>query len=100
MQFFLFHDPAPVLAKIKCPVLAMNGTKDVQVDSKQNLSVIESTIKEAGGDVTIVELEGLNHLFQPAVTGAVGEYAQIETTFDPKSLLIISDWILEVTDYD
>jgi hypothetical protein len=100
MQFFLFHDPAPVLAKIKCPVLAMNGTKDVQVDSKQNLSVIESTIKEAGGDVTIVELEGLNHLFQPAVTGAVGEYAQIETTFDGGSLKIMSDWILKVTEND
>ncbi|MBC8309617.1 MAG: alpha/beta hydrolase [Phycisphaerales bacterium] len=98
MQFFLFHDPAPVLAKVSCPVLAMNGTLDVQVDSKQNLPVIESTINEAGGDVTIVELEGLNHLFQPAVTGSVGEYAQIETTFDSDSLKIISDWILKVTE--
>lgn len=100
MQFFLFHDPAPVLANVPCPVLAMNGTLDVQVDSRQNLPAIESTIRDAGGDVTIVELDGLNHLFQPATTGAVGEYAQIETTFDSKSLAIMSDWILEVADDD
>jgi hypothetical protein len=100
MQFFLFHDPAPVLARVMCPVLAMNGTKDVQVDSKQNLPVIESAINNAGGDITIVELEGLNHLFQPAATGAVGEYSQIETTFDHEALAIMSEWILEVTDND
>ena len=95
LQFFLFHDPVPVLAKLKCPVLAMNGTLDVQVSSKQNLPPIERAIRDAGGDITIIELEGLNHLFQPAVTGAVSEYVTIETTFDPKALAIISDWILE-----
>jgi hypothetical protein len=100
MQFFLFYDPALTLSRVSCPVLAMNGTKDVQVDSKQNLPVIESTINEAGGDITIVEFEGLNHLFQPAVTGGVEEYAQIETTFDPDVLATMNDWILEVTDDD
>ena len=97
-QFFLFYDPAPVLAKLKCPVLAMNGTLDVQVSSKQNLPPIERAIHDAGGDITIVELEGLNHLFQPAITGAVSEYMTIETTFDPKALAILSDWILEITE--
>ena len=97
-QFFLFYDPAPVLAKLKCPVLAMNGTLDVQVSSKQNLPPIERAIHDAGGDITIVELEGLNHLFQPAITGAVSEYMTIETIFDPKALAILSDWILEITE--
>jgi uncharacterized protein len=98
MQFFLFHDPAPVLAKIDCPVLAMNGTKDVQVDSVQNLSAIEEVKDTFNRDITIVELDGLNHLFQPATTGSVGEYAQIETTFDPEALAIMAEWIVEVID--
>ena len=98
MRFFLFYDPVPVLAKLKCPVLAMNGTLDMQVSSKQNLPPIEKSILGAGGDITIVELEGLNHLFQPAMTGAVTEYIKIETTFDPTALAILSDWILEKID--
>jgi len=100
LQFFLFYDPAPVLARVKCPVLAMNGTLDLQVPSKQNLPAIESAIRNAGGTVTIVELEGLNHLFQFATTGAIGEYAQIETTIDPIALEVLSEWLLEVTDDD
>ena len=98
LQFFLFYDPAPVLAKLTCPVLAMNGTLDVQVSSRQNLPSIEKAIRRAGGDITIVELEGLNHLFQPATTGAVSEYMTIETTFDPAALEILSNWILENTE--
>lgn len=100
MQFFLFHDPALVLAKVTCPVLAMNGTKDVQVSSTQNLPVIEAAMNEVGGDITIIELDGLNHLFQPAITGAVSEYGIIETTFDPTALETMSDWLMEVTDDD
>ena len=100
MQFFLFHDPAPVLAQVECPVLAMNGTLDVQVSYRQNLPAIEEAMFESGGDITIVELEGLNHLFQPATTGAVSEYGAIETTFDPVALEVIRDWLLEVTDVD
>ena len=99
-QFFLFHDPAPVLAKIKCPVLAMNATKDVQVDSVQNLTVIEEVKENFDRDITIVELEGLNHLFQLATTGSVAEYGQIETTFDTEALEIMTEWIDEVTDVD
>ncbi|MDP6692699.1 MAG: alpha/beta fold hydrolase [Phycisphaerales bacterium] len=99
-QWFLFHDPAPVLANLTCPVLAMNGTLDTQVSSSQNLSVIEETIVNAGGNVTIMEFEGLNHLFQKATTGAVSEYAQIETTFEPEALEALGGWLAEVTDYD
>lgn len=99
-QWFLFYDPAPVLANLTCPVLAMNGTLDTQVSSSQNLSVIEETIVNAGGNVTIMEFEGLNHLFQKATTGALSEYAQIETTFEPEALEAMGQWLAEVTDYD
>jgi fermentation-respiration switch protein FrsA (DUF1100 family) len=98
MQFFLFYDPAPTLAMLVCPVLALNGSKDVQVEARQNLSAIERVKTETGNDITIIELDGLNHLFQPATTGAVSEYGRIETTFDEEALSIITSWVLEVTD--
>jgi hypothetical protein len=44
-----------------------------------------------------MELPGLNHLFQPAVTGQVAEYQTIETTIDPSVLKLIGDWIVDHT---
>lgn len=96
MQYFLFYDPAPTLAQVACPVLALNGSKDVQVDSNQNLTAIKKVKTESGTDITIIELDGLNHLFQPAITGAVSEYGKIETTFDPEALSIMTAWLEEV----
>lgn len=99
MRYFLTSDPRPALAGIKCPVLACNGTLDLQVWHEQNLEVIEQTITEAGGDVTAKRYEGLNHLFQPATTGSVAEYATIEITFDETVLRDIVQWIKrKVTD--
>ncbi|MFT4593278.1 MAG: pimeloyl-ACP methyl ester carboxylesterase [Phycisphaerales bacterium] len=100
MQYFLFYDPVPTLTEVDCPILAMNGTLDLQVDANQNLPAIATAVEEAGGDLTIVELENLNHLFQPATTGAISEYGQIEITFDQEALDIMGAWLLEVTDDD
>jgi len=100
MRYFLFYDPAPVLAQVKCPILAMNGTLDVQVSSAQNLPAIEQAMIHSKELLTIVELEGLNHLFQFAQTGSISEYGVIETTFEPIALEVMRDWILEVVDVD
>jgi pimeloyl-ACP methyl ester carboxylesterase len=93
-RWFVQHDPAPTLAKVKCPVLALNGEKDTQVKAKQNLEVIESTLKQSGHKAfRCVELKGLNHLFQPCKTGMLSEYGLIEETFAPAALKLISDWV-------
>jgi len=95
-KFFLTYDPRPTLQKVKCPVLAINGEKDLQVPPKENLSVIEEALKAGGNkDYTIIEIPNLNHLFQTAQTGAPSEYAKIEETISPVALKIIGDWILE-----
>ncbi len=86
------YDPAPTLAKVKCPILALNGSRDGQVPPEQNLPAIRAATK-ANPDVTIVELPNLNHLFQTAKTGAVGEYADIEETVAPIALDTMSAWI-------
>jgi pimeloyl-ACP methyl ester carboxylesterase len=96
MRDLLDYDPAPTLAKVKCPILALNGSKDEQVPPEQNLPAIR-TATRANPDVTIEELPGLNHLFQTAKTGAVGEYADIEETVAPIALDAMSTWIVKHT---
>jgi len=99
LKFFLTYDPKPTLSKVKCPVLAINGEKDLQVPPKENLSAIEEALKAGGNqNYTIKELPNLNHLFQTAQTGLPSEYVKIEETISPVALKIISDWILEQTE--
>jgi pimeloyl-ACP methyl ester carboxylesterase len=96
MRYFSAFDPRIALGKLSVPVLALNGTLDLQVDPEQNLPEIEKALAQAGNaDVTLRRLPGLNHLLQPARTGDMSEYALIETTIDPPVLDIISDWIIK-----
>ncbi len=100
LRSFLHFDPRSVLRKVHCPVLAINGEKDLQVPAKQNLAEIAKALKAGGNEhVKTVEVPGLNHLFQPCRTGAPSEYAAIETTIDPQVLKIIGDWIVEQTGF-
>ncbi len=95
-RFFLTYDPVPTLEKVKCPVLAMDGTLDLQVTAEENLKAIGDALKRGGNkDFTIKLMPGLNHLFQDAKTGSPTEYAQIEETFSPAALTVMGDWIVE-----
>ena len=95
-RYFVSYDPAPALQAVRCPVLAINGERDLQVPPKQNLPAIRAAL-EAGGnkEVVVQELPGLNHLFQTAKTGSPAEYAQIEETMSPLALDTITRWILK-----
>ena len=97
-RYFMDYDPEEALRNVNCPVLAVNGTLDLQVWHEQNLDAIKRIMTEAGGDITIKRYEGLNHLFQPATTGSISEYAQIETTFDERVLRDIVQWIQQKMD--
>ena len=98
-QFFLKHEPLPVLEKVECPVLALNGSHDVQVDPKLNLPRIAEAFQRSGNDRGETrELSQLNHLFQTSRTGALQEYGEIEETFAPSAMAIITDWIHGVCD--
>ncbi len=96
MQYFIKYDPAPALEKVSCPVLALNGEKDLQVPPKENLEAIKAALEKGGNtSVTTMELPGLNHLFQEAETGLISEYAELEQTFSPKALEVVTNWIKE-----
>jgi len=95
MLYFIQYDPALSLEKIKCPVLAINGQKDLQVPSAVNLAAIKAAVEKGGNkNVTIKELPGLNHLFQECTTGSPNEYAEIEQTISPVALNLVTKWIL------
>ncbi len=94
MKAFIEYDPRPTLHKVKCPVLALNGELDLQVPYEANLDAIKTAlIKADNADITTQSLPKLNHLFQTAKTGMIGEYATIEETFAPHVLDILSNWI-------
>ncbi len=94
LRFFFTYDPATDLSKVTCPVLAINGAKDVQVDAESNLTAIKAILTKSGNkDFKVEELPHLNHLLQDAKTGDVSEYEQIQETMSPDALNIISSWI-------
>lgn len=97
-RYLLAFDPKIFLIKVKCPVLAINGQKDLQVAPDENLQGIEQALKAGGNqNYLIKKLPGLNHLFQTAETGAESEYAKIEETFAPFAMKTVADWILSQT---
>src|SRR5439155_122697 len=94
VRFFLDYVPRPALRQVTCPVLALNGDKDLQVEAKANLQALAEALREAGNkDFTTRELPNLNHLFQTCKTGAVTEYGAIEETLAPVVLETIAEWI-------
>ncbi|WP_020397975.1 alpha/beta hydrolase family protein [Kordiimonas gwangyangensis] len=91
-RYFLKHDPVPYLRALEMPVLALNGSLDQQVDAADNLAGMRAAFAEHR-DATVVELPGLNHMFQTAKTGGLDEYMAIEETFSPKAMEMIAAWI-------
>ena len=91
---FLSLDMRPLLGGIKCPVLAINGTKDVQVDCESNLGALRDGLP-ANPKNRIEAIEGANHLFQHCTTGAITEYRNIEETFAPEALELMAQWMAQ-----
>jgi pimeloyl-ACP methyl ester carboxylesterase len=95
MQYFIQFDPAPTLEKVKCPVLALDGSKDLQVPPEIDLTAIKTALEKGGNkEVTTVEFPNLNHLFQECKTGSPSEYGRIEQTFSPVALDEMTKWII------
>lgn len=94
MMYFMQYDPKPVLEKLDCKVLALNGDKDIQVISRTNLEGINKALTNSKSKVHEVrEVEGVNHLFQECNTCTVQEYGQLEQTIKPEVLDIVTSWL-------
>ena len=96
-RYFLAYDPGPSWQNVKCPVLALNGSEDIQVSATENLEAIKKHLEIAKNkNHQEVELEGFNHLMQPCEVCSIQEYGAIETTFDPKALDLITNFLIEL----
>ena len=92
MSHFISLDMRKILYKVGCPVLALNGTKDIQVEAESNLNALADGMT-ANNIRKIEKVEGVNHLFQHCTTGAVTEYREIEETIAPEVLETVTKWI-------
>jgi hypothetical protein len=94
MRWLINADAREYWGDVRCPVLAINGTKDVQVNASQNLKAIEFALKRNGNeDYTTIALPNHNHLLQESFTGAVSEYGKIEQTISPTVLKTVTEWV-------
>jgi pimeloyl-ACP methyl ester carboxylesterase len=93
-RYFITAEPTTYLTKVTCPVLAINGTLDMQVNSEANLAGIKESLQKAGNkNYSVIALPGLNHLLQKAQTGSLSEYGKITETVNPAALEKVSGWI-------
>lgn len=93
-RYFLSFDPAPYLEKLSCKVLALNGSRDIQVVAGPNLTGIREALKKSKAkQYQVKEIPGKNHLFQTCQTCRLGEYGELEETFSPDVLQEINDWL-------
>jgi uncharacterized protein len=92
--YFFKSDPAELITQMQAKVLALNGDKDLQVASKQNLPGIEAALQKSKSKVYLTkQLPGLNHLFQTCKTCTVAEYGELEETFSPLALNEMITWL-------
>ena len=92
LQFFSTYDPSTSISNTVCPVFAVNGTKDVQVDAAMNLGALRRLLP-ANTQTVIHSYDGLNHLFQHCTTGLPAEYGDIEETIAEELLRDMTEWI-------
>jgi dienelactone hydrolase len=95
IQWFIDYDPQSDIAKIKCPVMALNGSKDCQVVASQSIPALRRTLPPNKQNL-IKQYDGLNHLFQHCQTGLPTEYGTIEETFSEEVIRDIITWVKQL----
>lgn len=96
-QFVMFNSSDYYKGLKKTPTLVLNGEKDVQVNSKKNLKAFETGLKKVKAkDFTIIEMKGMNHLFQKCESCTISEYGKIETTIEQQVLDEMSTWLHQI----
>jgi fermentation-respiration switch protein FrsA (DUF1100 family) len=94
-KYFLTYDPEPALEKVRCPVLALFGERDLQVPAEMDKTAMEKALRKGGNkDFTMKIMPKANHLFLTAVTGSPSEYATMKKEFVPGFLETMTNWIL------
>ena len=95
-RYFTSSNPRPYLQKLHCKVPALNGSRDVQMIAATNLAGIRAYLQKSHSPrYDVIELSGLNHLFQTCTRCNHAEYGDLEETFSSTALAIMDDWLLK-----
>ena len=92
-RYFLAFDPVADLDQVRCPVLLLNGTDDMEAPAELHLTVLEKELKSVNRNTTAKRLPGVNHLFQPIKTEWVLMNGEMKPVFSPVAQEVIRDWI-------
>lgn len=101
-DYFAAYDPSADVNHTTCPVMAVGGSRDLQVNTQANLQAVNRLLPHPTGNGKwaryhfVKEYQGLNHLLQPATTGMPTEYGQIETTLSEEVLTDLCQWLSEL----
>lgn len=96
LRYFISTEPAQFWKQVKCPVLALNGEKDIQVYPEENLAGIRKSMLPANRKrLTTKVMPGMNHLFQTCTACTIEEYGKLKEAISPLLLEEINNWLLK-----
>ena len=99
-RYQIDYDPVPILQQLKCPFLALHGHIDPFVLPDKNLEAIAQNLKKGENEqYAIIKLKNINHVFQDATSGSPLEYNKNETSFSPRAIKLILNWLEVVLNY-
>jgi hypothetical protein len=87
-------DPIKLIVRVPCPMLVLQGTKDIQVLPTDTPRLVAAA-RAAHRNITVVMLDGDDHLFirlDPSAKSTGGEYF-VPSYLDPQLLTSIRDWL-------
>jgi dienelactone hydrolase len=92
---FIALSPEKYIAKVKCPVLAIFGEKDIQVPAQENADLMRKSLQKAKNEKNsrVEIIKGTNHLLQRCNLCTTYEYPWIEETVAPEVLELLFSWI-------
>ncbi len=101
---FLALDPYPALSAAEVPILALYGSKDLQVPAPENPERMTLALAAGGNSYSRVQsLDGLNHLFQSIysqssigksqLSGHPREYGGIDETMNEAVFEVLLPWL-------
>lgn len=91
----LRFDPAEVMARVRQPILIVQGDLDAEIDpsSADRLRTIASA-RKSKAPVAVVRVPSVNHLLVPAATGEVDEYPSLAgKAISPVVASTIAGWL-------
>jgi uncharacterized protein len=93
----LQYDPKPMLRRVRCPILAVFGTLDTVVDTRESVAFY-AELSPGNPDVTVRLIDHADHALFASVTGSVEEMEKMfrdasHAKFGPGYPELMGEWL-------